>query len=112
MKLISSNFVYVYRDILHRTRATAFGDEKHDIHRQLMKSYKPIPQYWFWLLLVISLVLAIVSTVVYNSQLQLPWWGVLLGCAIATVFTLPFGVLVATANQVDSGRLALPYSPV
>ena len=72
-----------------------------DIHTRLMQRYKPVPQLWFWMLLIGSLVISIVSAELYEDQLQLPWWGVLLGFAIATIFALPFGVLVATANQVN-----------
>lgn len=33
--------------------------------------------------------------------LQLPWWGVMLACAIAFFFTLPIGIIAATTNQVS-----------
>ena len=36
----------------------------------------------------------------YNDQLQLPWWGVVLACAVAISFTLPVGIIRATTNQV------------
>lgn len=58
--------------------------------------------WWFWMLLVVSLVLSITGAEVYHDQLQLPWRWVLMGFAIDTVFALPLGVLVATANQVNS----------
>lgn len=54
------------------------------------------------MLLVVSLVLSITGAEVYHDQLQLPWRRVLMGFAIDTVFALPLGVLVATANQVNS----------
>lgn len=36
----------------------------------------------------------------FDKQLQLPWWGILLACAIALFFTLPIGIIQATTNQV------------
>ncbi|OMP06990.1 Oligopeptide transporter OPT superfamily [Corchorus olitorius] len=35
----------------------------------------------------------------FGKQLQLPWWGVLLACALALFFTLPIGVIQATTNM-------------
>ncbi|KAG0591869.1 hypothetical protein KC19_1G207800 [Ceratodon purpureus] len=87
------------KDILRQTRSAIRERTAQDIHTRLMQRYKPVPQLWFWILLMVSLALSVVGAEVYKEQLQLPWWGVLMGFAIATVFALPFGVLVATANQ-------------
>lgn len=87
------------RDIWKQLRS-AIKDNEQDIHTRLMQSYKPVPHWWFWVLLVVTLGMSMVGAEVYKDQLQLPWWGVLMGFAEATLFALPFGVLVATANQV------------
>ncbi|CAK9222815.1 unnamed protein product [Sphagnum troendelagicum] len=87
------------------------ADEKKnsDVHKRLMEAYAPVPQQWFVILLIGCLILAIVGAEGYKEQLQLPWWGVLLGCIIAIMFTLPFGVLVATANQAPSISILSEY---
>lgn len=71
-----------------------------DIHTRLMSKYKQVPEWWFWCILVGNIALTIFACEYYNEQLQLPWWGVLLACAIAIVFTLPIGIITAITNQV------------
>ncbi|XP_028557152.1 oligopeptide transporter 5-like [Dendrobium catenatum] len=76
-------------------------DKLQDVHTRLMKrNYEPVPQWWFHLLLVSMIGLSIFTCLGFNRQLQLPWWGVLFACAMAFSFTLPFGVILATTNQV------------
>lgn len=72
-----------------------------DVHTRLIKrNYESVPQWWFYVLLVTIIVLSIFTCEWFNSQLQLRWWGVLFACAIALLFTLPIGVILATTNQV------------
>ncbi|XP_058068223.1 oligopeptide transporter 5-like [Magnolia sinica] len=80
----------------------AYSNEKqmNDIHSRIMKkNYDPIPQWWFYAILISMLGLAIFACEGFGKQFQLPFWGVLLACAIALVFTIPIGVLKATMNQ-------------
>ncbi|XP_024538119.1 oligopeptide transporter 7 [Selaginella moellendorffii] len=77
----------------------AFHAEKLDVHTRLMRKYKPCPQWWFLALLALSIFGSIITCVVFKDQVQLPWWGVLLACGLAFVFTLPIGVITATTNQ-------------
>lgn len=76
------------------------GKKKEDIHTRLMKNYKSVPTWWFLIILVANIGLIILACEYYNESLQLPWWGVLLACALAIGFTLPIGVINATTNQV------------
>lgn len=71
-----------------------------DIHTKLMKRYKQVPEWWFVLILMVNIATTIFACEYYNEQLQLPWWGVLLACLIAIVFTLPIGIITAITNQV------------
>lgn len=98
-----SSWLLFGRDILRQT-SSAMKDKTQDIHTRLMERYKPVPHWWFFALLIVALVLSTVGAEVFKDQLQLPWWGVLMGFAIATFFALPFGVLVATANQVTQSE--------
>ncbi|KAI3920464.1 hypothetical protein MKX01_000803 [Papaver californicum] len=71
-----------------------------DVHNRLMKSYEPVPQWWFYTILFLMVSLALIACEGFGRQLQLPYWGILLACAIALVFTLPIGIIAATTNQV------------
>lgn len=79
----------------------AVRDRFGDVHTRLMKrNYDPVPQWWFQVILVVSIALAIFACEGFDKQLQLPWWGILLACFIAFFFTLPIGIIQATTNQV------------
>ena len=65
-------------------------------------NYEAVPQWWFHIILVVVMALAIFTCEGFGKQLQLPYWGIFLAIAMAFVFTLPIGVILATANQVPS----------
>lgn len=65
-----------------------------------MRKYKQVPEWWFVIILIGNIALTIFACEYYIEQLQLPWWGVLLACAIAILFTLPIGIITAITNQV------------
>lgn len=88
------------RQIWQQTKAT-YNDKFGDVHTRLMKkNYDPVPQWWFYVLLIVVVGLAILTCEGFGGQLQLPYWGVLLAVAMAQLFTLPIGVITATTNQV------------
>ncbi|XP_058114886.1 oligopeptide transporter 5-like [Magnolia sinica] len=74
-------------------------DQVEDVHNRLMKKYNPVPQWWFHLILVSMVGLAILTCEGFGQQLQLPYWGVFLACALALFYTLPIGIITATTNQ-------------
>ncbi|KAJ6314463.1 hypothetical protein OIU78_018025 [Salix suchowensis] len=79
---------------------TAVKDEFSDVHTRIMKkNYAVVPQWWFAAILVISVALSLIAVEGFDHQLQLPWWGLLLACFIALIFTLPVGVVQATTNM-------------
>jgi ABC-type dipeptide/oligopeptide/nickel transport system permease component len=87
---------------LWRKAATEKGKER-DVHTRIMKrNYKSVPQWWFHLMLVLVLALSLFTCEGFGGQLQLPYWGLLLACAIALTFTLPIGIITATTNMVLS----------
>ncbi|XP_020585185.1 oligopeptide transporter 7-like [Phalaenopsis equestris] len=88
---------------------SAFKDKKMDVHTRLMRRYKQVPEWWFICMLVINITLTIFVCEYYSDQLQLPWWGVLLACAIAMFFTLPIGVITATTNQTPGLNIITEY---
>ncbi|XP_071732178.1 oligopeptide transporter 6-like [Rutidosis leptorrhynchoides] len=74
-------------------------NKKIDVHTKLMQVYKQVPMWWFLAILVVNIALILFTCHHYADILQLPWWGVLLACAIAILFTLPIGIISATTNQ-------------
>lgn len=103
-------------DILKQSRS-ALKKAKLDIHAKLMKSYKQVPEWWFLILLIGSIVLSLVMSFVWKEDVQLPWWGMLFAFGLAWLVTLPIGVIQATTNQVIKKReflclliLSLPLS--
>ncbi|XP_062120039.1 oligopeptide transporter 9-like [Humulus lupulus] len=100
---LSATLVHVIlfngRDLWNQTMKAFRGTNKVDIHSRLMKSYKAVPTWWFHIILVVNIALIIFACEYYKESLQLPWWGVLLACALAIIFTLPIGIIQATTNQ-------------
>ncbi|GAB4857655.1 OPT super [Ancistrocladus abbreviatus] len=80
-----------------------------DIHTKLMRRYKEAPEWWFWAILMVNIAASIIACEYYKSQLQLPWWGVLLACGIAFVFTLPIGIITAITNQTPGLNIITEY---
>ncbi|KAL7249048.1 hypothetical protein ACSBR1_011250 [Camellia fascicularis] len=71
-----------------------------DVHTRIMKrNYEEVPSWWFYTILVVILALSLITCEGFGRQLQLPWWGLLLACAMALFFTLPIGIITATTNQ-------------
>lgn len=94
------------REVMERYRASAKGKE--DIHTKLMKKYKDIPTWWFYVMLVVTLVVSLVLCIFLNNQVQMPWWGLIFASALAFIFTLPISIITATTNQVNILQLLLP----
>ncbi|KAJ0078126.1 hypothetical protein Patl1_37207 [Pistacia atlantica] len=85
------------REIYNRYRASSKGKE--DIHTRLMRKYKDIPPWWFYIMLVVTLAVALVLCIILKDQVQMPWWGLVFASAMAFVFTLPISIITATTNQ-------------
>ncbi|KAE9459633.1 hypothetical protein C3L33_08463, partial [Rhododendron williamsianum] len=96
------------REIWEQSKSS-FKEKKMDIHTRLMSRYRQVPEWWFWLILVVNIAATITACEYYNDQLQLPWWGVLLACAIAIVFTLPIGIITAITNQTPGLNIITEY---
>lgn len=84
--------------ILEQSRS-AMKNMKLDVHARLMKSYKQVPQWWFYVLLLGSIGLSLLMSFVWKDEVQLQWWGMLFAFALAWIVTLPIGVIQATTNQ-------------
>ncbi|THU49637.1 hypothetical protein C4D60_Mb06t11630 [Musa balbisiana] len=82
-----------------RQSKSAMNSLKLDIHGKLMRRYKQVPQWWFVVLLVGSIVLSLMLSFVWKEEVQLPWWGMIFAFGLAWIVTLPIGVIQATTNQ-------------
>uniref|UniRef100_A0A453QH19 Oligopeptide transporter 7 n=2 Tax=Aegilops tauschii subsp. strangulata TaxID=200361 RepID=A0A453QH19_AEGTS len=88
---------------------SAFQEKRVDVHTKLMRRYKQVPEWWFICILIVNIAVTVFACEYYIEQLQLPWWGVLLACAIAFFFTLPIGIITATTNQVHNLTTCISY---
>ncbi|XP_057814731.1 oligopeptide transporter 7 [Cryptomeria japonica] len=80
-------------------RIHTFKDRKMDVHSRLMRKYKAVPEWWFFIFLALTLTVTITVCEWFKDQLQLRWWGVLLSCGLAIFFTLPIGIIKATTDK-------------
>uniref|UniRef100_A0A0E0H8K5 Oligopeptide transporter 7 n=1 Tax=Oryza nivara TaxID=4536 RepID=A0A0E0H8K5_ORYNI len=88
---------------------SAFQEKRMDIHTELMRRYKQVPEWWFICILIANIGTTIFACEYYNEELQLPWWGVLFACSIAFFFTLPIGIIKATTNQTPGLNVITEY---
>lgn len=72
-----------------------------DIHTKLMKKYKDIPSWWFHILLMVTMGIALVLCIFFKDEVQMPFWALLLAALLAFSFTLPVSIITATTNQVN-----------
>ncbi|RWR83129.1 oligopeptide transporter 4 [Cinnamomum micranthum f. kanehirae] len=95
------------REVYQRFRASYSG--KDDIHTRLMRKYKDIPEWWFYLLLAVTIGISLIMCIALKEQVQLPWWGLLFACGIAFIFTLPIAIITATTNQTPGLNIITEY---
>ncbi|KAF6166720.1 hypothetical protein GIB67_005596 [Kingdonia uniflora] len=95
------------REIYERFRQSYNG--KIDIHTKLMRNYKDIPNWWFYLLLAVSFIASLLLCTVMRSDVQLPYWGLILACFLAFMFTLPVSIITATTNQTPGLNIITEY---
>nr|GEX00219.1 oligopeptide transporter 4-like [Tanacetum cinerariifolium]GEX00222.1 oligopeptide transporter 4-like [Tanacetum cinerariifolium]GEX02797.1 oligopeptide transporter 4-like [Tanacetum cinerariifolium] len=95
------------REIWDKYKASTEG--KVDIHTKLMRKYKDIPDWWFYSLLVATFLLSLALCVFMLDEVQMPWWGLVLACILASMFTLPISVISATTNQTPGLNIITEY---
>ncbi|KAK3193867.1 hypothetical protein Dsin_025177 [Dipteronia sinensis] len=99
---LSHFIVFHGRDVwqqFKRACGNSNNSTSEDVHNRLMKKYNPIPQWWFFAIMVSTIALLIFSCEGFGKQFQLPYWGILLACLLVMIFILPLGVLQATNGQ-------------
>lgn len=96
------------REVWEQSKSS-FNEKTMDIHTKLMAKYKQVPEWWFVIILMANIAATLFACQYYNDQLQLPWWGVLLACALAFIFTLPIGIITAITNQTPGLNIMTEY---
>ncbi|XP_052191094.1 oligopeptide transporter 4-like [Diospyros lotus] len=95
------------REIYRRYKASSTG--KQDIHTKLMRRYKDIPSWWFYVLLGATMAVALSLCIFMKKEIQMPFWALLLAAVIAFVFTLPISIITATTNQTPGLNVITEY---
>lgn len=83
-------FLWYGRDIIDMIKKEYSG-EVVDPHRAKMKIYPEVPAWWYGLVFLASFAMAMAT--IYTGHSNLPWWGLIVGIIISSVF-LPFVVTV------------------
>jgi hypothetical protein len=83
---------------LKESAAAPRFEEHYDPHYKLMLNYKPVPSWWFGVVLGCSITVALVC--IYVGDSTLPWWGLLVSCLCAYFFLLIFGAMQAITGVV------------
>ncbi|KAG0321307.1 hypothetical protein BGZ99_003986 [Dissophora globulifera] len=96
--------LYNGREMVERWRAAR--TENDDVHSRLMRVYPEVPNWWYYVLFIISLGLSFVTCVVWD---YMPWWAVILAMAIAIFFVLPVGIVQAVTNQQPGLNIVTEY---
>ncbi|WVQ83359.1 OPT family small oligopeptide transporter [Cryptococcus sp. DSM 104549] len=83
-------------------KATGHDEESHDrpeydVHYAIMHKYPEAPQWWFAIIMVLSLVTGIVMVEVYNTTM--PVWGIFCCLLMTLIFIIPAGIIMAISNM-------------
>nr|GLL18337.1 oligopeptide transporter 4-like [Ipomoea trifida] len=104
---ISHVALFYGRGIYDQYRAAS--KENMDIHTRLMRKYKDIPSWWFYTLLLVTIIVSLALCIFMKNEVQMPYWGLLLACVIAFTFTLPISIITATTNITPGLNIITEY---
>ncbi|KAF9958302.1 hypothetical protein BGZ72_000614 [Mortierella alpina] len=97
--IVSHALLYHGKEIWQRVRSAKQKDE--DIHARLMDHYPECPDWWYYATFVVACGLSILTVELYPSS-DMSWWHIIVAMALAAVWTLPMGILVAITSQAPS----------
>lgn len=83
-------------DAVKNPRRSNF-DSHDDNHSKMMSKYREVPDWWFFVVLVIALVLGIVMVQVYRDT-QTPVWGIFFAIGINFVFLIPITLVYSVTG--------------
>lgn len=89
--------LYNGKDMIAKFRDSKHGGE--DIHKRLMNNFNEVPEWWYAVLLIISVGLAFATICGYSDITHLPAWGLVVALCITFVGFIPQGLLEGLTNQ-------------
>lgn len=69
---------------------------KDDIHFTLMKSYKEVPESWYWGVMIMGTFMAFLM--IWKFPTDMPIWGIFFALAIGLIFIVPVGLISAVSG--------------
>lgn len=83
-------------DLWNQFRTKSLGNMGNDMHVRLMSLYKNVPDWWYFLVFIISV---IVICMICDNAGWLKWYLVILSLLINTLLILPFGLVSSITGQ-------------
>lgn len=80
------------RDIISQLKSK----DKPDVYNRLAKAYKPIPEWWYFIVFLLSFGLSIATIRAWDTDM--PVYALVVALLIALVFLLPVGIIYARTN--------------
>ncbi|KAJ6599741.1 OPT-domain-containing protein [Mycena vulgaris] len=97
---LSHAFLFHRREIVHGFRSILSrrktSEEHTDIHVRLMESYKEVPEWQYFMILVFAIVIGAVGVGVYPTHTSPA--VVLYGVFLAAIFVIPIGIIASITN--------------
>lgn len=97
--------VFHRKEIWYRFKAAR--NQEPDIHMKLMAKYAPCPDWWYGILLLVSVIFGLATILSYESQL--PWWAYFVSLIVALVFTIPTCMIYGITNIMLSLNVISPF---
>ncbi|PWN33125.1 small oligopeptide transporter [Meira miltonrushii] len=92
--------VLVHTYLFHGTelwqRFKKWNDLEEDVHAKLMAKYKTVPFWWYAVLLVATIAVALAMILYYPTNLS--WWAFFVSLILALIFFMPIAIIQATTN--------------
>ncbi|KAM9912117.1 hypothetical protein OXX69_002849 [Metschnikowia pulcherrima] len=87
---MSQSFVSIWQTVKGAFRGSDMASQRHDDedpHCRMMNQYEEVPTFWFLLILLLSILLAVSCVVLY--PVETPVWGIFFTIALNFVFLIP-----------------------
>ena len=74
---------------------------------KLVLKYAPCPDWWYGILLFVSIVFGLATVLAYDAQI--PWWAYFISIILATIFVIPTCMIYGIANIQLSLNVISPF---
>ncbi|KAG1144576.1 hypothetical protein G6F37_006107 [Rhizopus arrhizus] len=83
----------IWRGFIDAWKKSSAND---DVHMQLMRKYKEVPNWWYYIIFFVGAGVNIGMAYANNSQL--PWWGVIVAIILSVFLSLPLNLIGAVTG--------------